>query len=175
LRDATAAAHEEVDQIFSAFDLGDGTEYRHFLLAQAAAFLPIEAALDSAGADTLIDDWRARRRAALLREDLEALGLAAPDPVPPPALHSREEMLGAIYVLEGSRLGGALLSRAVDPKAPMAFLGTKGDSARWRKLLDDLELSLYRNDQIAAAAGAANRVFQCFALAGQRQLECLRL
>ena len=171
LREATAAAHEEVDRIFSAFDLADPADYRRFLLAQAAAFLPVEAALDSAGAGNILPDWSERRRGHLLRNDLDRLALSAPAPLPAPAFASPEALLGGVYVLEGSRLGGALLSREVPTDAPKTFLSAKGDSARWRKLLEDLERLLYRSDRVPSALEAATQVFACFAAAGRRQLE----
>ncbi|MDP8911973.1 MAG: hypothetical protein M3N39_00180 [Pseudomonadota bacterium] len=48
LRAGTAAEHDRVDRLFSRFDLRREEDYRHFLLAQAAAFLPIG---DRSGAD----------------------------------------------------------------------------------------------------------------------------
>ncbi len=54
LRARTAAEHERVDRLFSNFTLGEGGSYRRFLLAQAAAFLPIESALDRGGAADLL-------------------------------------------------------------------------------------------------------------------------
>ena len=48
LRAATADCHKRVDTAFSRFDLATEDGYRRFLLAQAQAFLPIEAALDEA-------------------------------------------------------------------------------------------------------------------------------
>jgi heme oxygenase len=173
LREATAAAHQEVDAIFSAFPLGEAEGYRHFLLAQAAAFLPIEAALDASGAGALIPDWQERRRSQLLRQDVTDLGLALPEPIQPPSFDSREALLGGVYVLEGSRLGGALLSRQLPSGLPSAFMAGPSYSARWRKLLEELERLLYRPDQIGAAVEAANHVFSRFALAGRRQLESL--
>jgi heme oxygenase len=171
LREATAAAHEEVDGIFSRFDLRRREPYRRFLRAQASALLPIETALDEAGAGAILGDWPARRRSEALREDLKALGAEPPAPTAAPAFATPEAVLGGIYVLEGARLGGALLSRALPDKAPQAFLGAAGDSLRWRKLLEDLEKLLYRHDQVAAAVSAAVDVFACFAAAGRRELE----
>ena len=63
LREETQREHEAVDAAWSAFDLSSARGYRDFMSAQARAFLPIEAAVERAGADLLIDDWGARRRA----------------------------------------------------------------------------------------------------------------
>lgn len=41
-----------------ALDLGTSQGYRDFLAAQAAAYLPVEAALEKVDASRLIADWR---------------------------------------------------------------------------------------------------------------------
>jgi heme oxygenase len=115
--------------------------------------------------------WHLRRRGDAILKDLEALGSDLPQPTAPPAFGTPAAVLGGIYVLEGSRLGGALLSRSLPATAPRAFLAAPGDSRRWRKLLEDLERLLYRHDLVSAAVAAAVDVFACFAAAGRRELE----
>lgn len=161
LREATAPDHHRVDQAFSAFDLSEATGYRAFLRAQAHALLPVEAALDAAGAERVVPDWPLRRRAGPLLADLTGMGAASDPPEPFPALASPAGMLGAIYVLEGSRLGGRVLARAVDPGFPRAFL-EGGDPGRWRTLIEILDKTLISDDEIAAAVGAAGSVFARF-------------
>jgi heme oxygenase (biliverdin-IX-beta and delta-forming) len=171
LRAATAAHHERVDRLFSRLNLADPHEYGLFLLAQASAHIPVEEALDAAGADRLVPDWPDRRRAPFLREDLAALGEATPHPITPPPLADNPSMLGAIYVLEGSRLGGALLKKQLPAGAPSRFLSAKAQTGAWRKLLENLETALYREDLIEAAAVAAKSVFQRFEAGGLSYLE----
>ena len=112
LRRAAAAVHKEVDAIFSDVDLSDARGYRAFLLAQAYAHLPVEAALDTADAARVIPDWPERRRAPLLLGDLARLD-AVPERGAAPSFASEAEVAGTAYVLEGSRLGAKLLSRSV--------------------------------------------------------------
>lgn len=171
LRAATAAEHERVDRLFSTADLAAIDGYRRFLVAQAAAFLPIEAALEAAGAAQVLPDWPQRRRSHLLRADLAALGATEPEPVAPPPFANDAAILGGIYVLEGSRLGGAMLKRGVAAEAPAGFLSAPQEPASWRKLLENLDRVLYGPDQIEAAVGAARTVFEGFAVGGLRHLE----
>lgn len=171
LRAATAREHERVDRLFGAYDLSSVGGYRSFLLAQAAAFLPVEAAIAAAGAERLVPDWAERTRSHLLRADLEALGGGDPEPLRPPVLASPAATLGAIYVLEGSRLGGSLLKRGLAAGAPRSFLAAPQRPNSWRKLLELLDESLYAPGSIEAAAGAARQVFECFAAGGRRYLE----
>lgn len=171
LRAATAEQHKRVDRIFSEFDLASREDYRRFLLAQAEAFLPVEQALDEGGIADLVDDWRERRRGALLRADLGALGQPPPQPPATEKYADAPSLLAALYVLEGSRMGGALLIRHLAADLPQTFLNARHSSVRWRKLLDRLEESLYRNDLIESAVDSARAVFERFEAAGLRYRE----
>lgn len=171
LRADTQAEHERVDQLFSRFDLGTADGYAAFLTAQAAAFLPVEAALDEAGASDIVSDWPARRRGALLRDDLRALGRPVPAQGPDDCrLSGSADLLGALYVLEGSRLGGALLKRQVAPDRPRRFLDAPQLPGTWRSLLMLLDKELHRPEELRAAVGAARGVFRRFEAAALAEL-----
>lgn len=171
LRAATAAEHERVDRLFSRFDLARPEDYRAFLLAQARAFLPVEAALDQ-GAEDVIGDWPRRRRADLLKADLAALAAPLPHRLETaPELHGAPRIMGAVYVLEGSRLGGAFLKRSVPPEFPHAFLGAKAGPGSWRKLLEMLDKILYGPERIDAAISSAKEVFMLFEAAASDDQE----
>lgn len=164
LRAATRGAHDRVDALFSGFDLGDAGDYRHFLAAQAAAFLPAEAALAEAGAGRLFPGWSAARRAHLLAADLDELGLAPAEPAfAPPAFTTPAAVAGAAYVLEGSRLGGALLARRIAPGLPRRFLSAALPAGGWRAFLEALELLLPTDVERREAVTSADRMFILFA------------
>lgn len=172
LRAATASEHERVDAAFSRFDLASATGYRGFLTAQAEAFLPVEAALDEAGAATFLPDWPERRRGDLLRADLAHLNVTLPEPFPIPAFISgKASMFGAIYVLEGSRLGGAVLNKTVPGHFPRRFLEARQAAGSWRKLLQALDDFLIRPGDLDAAVTAAKEVFACFERGAKAHLE----
>jgi heme oxygenase len=171
LRAATADDHERVDRLFSRLDFGSDAGYRLFLTAQAAAHLPVERALEAANVAALLPDWFQRRRADLLLADLAELGVDPPAPVPPPALATQASILGAVYVLEGSRLGGAYLKRSLAPHAPRRFLAAAQEAGAWRKLLAKLDESLYERARVEAACESARQVFDRFEKAGRRYLE----
>lgn len=173
LRSGTAEDHRRVDALFSRADLSQRAGYTRFLTAQAAAFLPVEAALDAAGAAAILPDWPGRRRSALLRADLAALGAPVPDAVAVPAFAGEADIWGAVYVLEGSRLGGALLRKALSPGLPSAFLGAPAAPGAWRNLLIRLDESLSGPEGTARATAAAKQVFDLFRQAGERYLERL--
>jgi len=161
LRAATGEAHDRLDALYSAFDLGRPADYATFLLSHAPAFLAVEAALDAAGAETVIDGWAGRRRSGALKADLTALDLRVPAPATFPALDGEAAILGAAYVLEGSRLGGAMLVRTVGHGLPTAFL-TPGNPSDWRAFISRLDERLSSEESLADAASAALSVFTLF-------------
>ena len=170
LRDATADWHARVDALFSHADLTDRDSYGRFLSAQAAAHLPVERALEDGGIGDLLADWSDRRRAALIRADLAALGFPLPSPEATPLLAGVPALLGAAYVLEGSRLGGALLARSVAPGLPASFLSAARPAA-WRDMVATLDARLRTREDIDAAISAACDVFALFERGGRRMLK----
>jgi len=111
LRNATQEAHRQVDTRFSRFDLACPQGYRNLLLAHAAVLPGCEASLDSSGAAALLPDWPLRRRTGALLADLAMLGAAGRPLRQAPRRLSAADVFGMAYVLEGSRMGGAVLAR----------------------------------------------------------------
>jgi len=169
LRSATSVHHQRVDAVFSVAILDDRRSYGAFLLAQAAAHLPVEEALERDGINDIIADWADRRRGDRLAADLLDLGIAQPARVALPAFDGKEALLGALYVLEGSRLGGTILKRSVPPDFPARFLGGV-NSAAWQSLIVALDGHLDTDAKRASAINAAHRVFELFEASGRKYL-----
>ena len=170
LRAETRLDHDAVDTVFSRFDLTSPAGYRQFLRAQGRCVGAVEQALE-ARTSHLVRDWSQRRRAGLLAADLRDMDDAVSDEVVAPDFDSDAAALGGVYVLEGSRLGGALLARRLYEGAPRRFLGTSQGNASWRSFVDLLERNLHREAERAAAIRAARSVFKCFEAAGRKELE----
>lgn len=170
LRDATREAHDRLDRRFSALNLGAIEDYGDFLRAHAAAYLPVERALERSGAAALIDDWHDIKRGDSLQSDLDALGLASPLPESAPNFDERAELLGGLYVLEGSRLGGKILHKAAGNGFPTRFLASRTPAGHWRSFVAMLEEMLDSDHDRAAAGAAAVRTFECFERAAGRVL-----
>jgi heme oxygenase (biliverdin-IX-beta and delta-forming) len=164
LRNGTAAAHDRVDTAFAGFDLADRDSYRRFLSAHAELVWPLEASLPG---ERITPDWEDRKRGALLREDLAFLRSPGEMPATEPATavfdHSWDDaaIAGALYVLEGSRLGGRFLARGLPTGFPRAYLDSNQPPEKWRALLDRLDTILTPAD-LPAALAAAHRVFAAF-------------
>ncbi|MBR0986322.1 biliverdin-producing heme oxygenase [Bradyrhizobium liaoningense] len=171
LRDATAAAHRELDAQLSSFDLTVLAGYRRFLQASAGALLPLEAALVAAGVARIFPDWPERSRSAAIAADLGRLGSAARSTVSVPPL-TPSGMLGTMYVLEGSRLGARFLLKEVAEAADLrmteatSYLGHGAGKRLWQSFLSKLQ-GEEACDEVEAIA-AARVAFAAFERAAER-------
>jgi len=168
LRDATSVQHRDVETLLPASWSTLGRDGYGAYLARVAGFhLPVEASVFAA------QDWSAlglpeaaaRPRAPLLRADLAALGIdaaALPRATALPDVRGLGRALGALYVLEGSTLGGQVLAREVSRGAagvPTAFLHGAGEATgpRWTSFGRFAEQLAAGQPGVAADALAAAR------------------
>ncbi|PDS75473.1 biliverdin-producing heme oxygenase [Rhizobium sp. L43] len=170
LRAQTADCHAAVDTLFGSFNLSRREDYKAFLRAHARVVPSVEHALEQAGIAQLLPDWPERRRAHLLAADIRALDDRLPALLPQPALRCKAAIWGAAYVLEGSKLGGALLNKAVADHLPSSYLSLQGPRGAMRLFIDRLDAS---NVDDLAAVSAARDVFDLFLKAGQLELEAV--
>ena len=168
LRAGTRSEHDRVDALFGRLDLSSATDYGLFLRAMAAAYLPVEKALEEASIGLLVRDWRVRKRGDLLGRDLAELGLTEIQLLAAPCFGDVPAILGGIYVLEGSRLGGAFLKRSLPVAAPARFLGAPAEPGSWKRLLETIDANLTEAGDILRACEAARSVFRTFEIAGRR-------
>ena len=170
LKAATQAAHDRVDAAFD-HDLANPITYVAFLNAQASAYLPVEDALTDAGAARLIANWDEARRAPLLAADLATLDCAPPRLIPPPDYRGEAAVVGGLYVLEGSRMGAAVLRRRVLPGLPTAFLSARAEPGHWSGFVASLDQLLYSPQRLDAAIEAASATFACFEQAANQVVQ----
>jgi heme oxygenase len=166
LRERTREDHVRVDAAFSRFNLDDPLQYPHFLCAHARILPSMELALDPT---RLLTGWCGRTDALLL--DLHSLGHEAPSPVHFPVPRNAASRWGALYVIEGSRLGGKVLSSRLPPGTPKAYLCSEHPQGSWRfllQMLDDLAME-GGSDWQADAIQAAKAAFDMFTLAADAQ------
>jgi heme oxygenase len=168
LRGATAREHAALDALVTPPHLETPSGYRAFLQASARALVPLELSLEAAGVSGWLPDWPSRARRHALQRDLLDLGIVDPiRPVldVPPA---RDFSVGVLYVLEGSRLGGRVLSRqvrAADAQAPVAYLTHGLEQNLWRSFLIWLDSSAKVDFRTDAVEAGARYGFRCFSQA----------
>ena len=75
----------------------------------------------------------------MLVSDLAALNVGMPDPLPFDLPSQEAATWGALYVAEGSRLGGQVLARGIAAGLPHAYLSARHAPGAWRALLASLD------------------------------------
>ena len=173
LKQATAEAHRDLDGRLGALGLGRLQDYRQFLEISAAALLPLEAALEAAGVAAIFTDWPWRSRRAAIAADLARVGGSLRRLEDQPALN-RNAVFGALYVLEGSRLGAKYLLRTVtlstDPAISLAtaYLGHGAGQHFWQGFVHALEHAPFTPDDEAEIIAGAHLAFSMFARSAER-------
>lgn len=160
LRQETRAAHDRIDEAFGRYDLSKREDYVRFLHAHALALPAAEAAL---AAEPGLPLWRERR--SLLIADLTALDRSPPPPLDFTLPAQTGAAWGALYVIEGSRLGGVMLSRNVPPTWPARYLGARHLPGEWRLLLAAVDATATDERWIMGALAGANATFDLYARA----------
>lgn len=165
LRAATAPSHDMVDAAFGGHDLTAVDDYARFLLAHARA-LPAAEHWFAAVRD--LPPWR--ERTSLLTADLADLHHAMPSPLAFTLSDQPGAAWGALYVTEGSRLGGIMLARSVGTGLPARYLSAKHESGEWRALLAaiDGEGTSRGDDWVNAAIAGAEVCFTLYRRAAAR-------
>jgi heme oxygenase len=184
LRLATKPAHERLhtNAAFAALLRGDLTllAYQRLLTCLLGLHEPIEDSLGRFPASPLLE-WRSAgagvSRTAALRSDLAALGVdqleieAAPRAhalLPP--LDDAAAALGCAWVVEGSALGGRIMSSRVDAMLSLGqgqgggsfFSCDPGQRERWRGCCDAVEICGAEPDGLTAMIRAAMITFAVF-------------
>lgn len=123
LREETRSEHHAIEGIMPFARPGfDRAGYQALLERFYAFYQPLEEKfLDSADLRERGFDYSARVKTPLLEQDIRNLGgepaRVAPAPASAlPAFSSSDELLGALYVVEGSTLGGQVLSKNLSEK-----------------------------------------------------------
>jgi heme oxygenase len=136
-------SHRRVDAIYADFALDSLGDYRAFLTAHARALGGLEAA---------------------------ALDLPLPEPLPLEDSIADGFHWGLRYTLEGSRLGGAMLSRQVAPGLPKAYLSAAHGKGEWIAFQRALDSAAAEGGEgwLGDAVQGAQAAFALFAQAGQQ-------
>jgi heme oxygenase len=106
-------------------------------------------------------------RTPLLAADLATLGLAMPDRLSLAKGDADAAAWGALYVVEGSRLGGAMLARQVPAGWPSAYLSAVHPPGGWRAIRAAIDHAAAGKDDrwIKALVTGARETFALYARA----------
>ncbi len=167
IREATQTSHSRLDVALAKLDLAIPLYYEGFLRSQAEALFPIETALEAGGIENLIPDWTQRIRTPALERDLATLNITC-NPLRAPEFGSAAEMLGAVYVLEASRMGArVMLARLAehpdsDAMNATAYLRHGFGKRFWPSFLTLLETHPAAQNNTAGVVHGAEIAFAMF-------------
>jgi heme oxygenase (biliverdin-IX-beta and delta-forming) len=167
LRAATRDHHARIDRLVDLRRMRDRRHYADVLQVFDAFLAAWEPAL-AAALPARWHDWlRARSRRRFLAQDLRALGIGpATFAASVPPLPTEAAAWGSLYVLEGSALGGQVITRSLaeaglHPHNGTAYFHGWGEAtpAMWREFRAVLEAQLAGAGAVDDACEAARRTF----------------
>lgn len=167
LRAATAPLHDRLDREVAVACLGDPPDAARLLTMHHAALCALVPALEQAGAARLLPGWEGRSRLAALEADLAELGVTVPLlRLAEPRLPADPATWGALYALEGSRLGNRVVLRRLQEgrglpggRAARFLSHRPAAAAEWPRVLERLESLGCGEAGFAAVAAGAEAVF----------------
>ena len=169
LRRATDAAHQRMHKLEPFEAIANGTlqaeRYPDLLQALLQFHSIVGEAAEKYGWSELTS---APARTELLRRDLWCLGASVLPSLAEWQPRSPHQVLGAVYAAEGSMLGGRVICGQLDYLFGDAqvgrrfFIGTKGDGARWHKVLASLAKHCAGTGALDQAIVGALFAFQLF-------------
>lgn len=173
LRDSTAQLHQKLDAAFEKAGFLNAEHYRSFLTVHAMVVLPAEKWLEDFDLKDLPPDWPERSSSSRIIADLGNLGVAVPTAPELELRRTPAAASGVLYVLEGSRLGGALIGRKLTSgdrsnDRPMRFLSEpRGD---WQPFVAWLNGRSWSGGEAAIAVESASYIFSLYSSALQQVL-----
>jgi heme oxygenase (biliverdin-IX-beta and delta-forming) len=185
LRENTKTLHQELERTLIPVIKHTSTteQYVHLLQLFYGYYYPLEQHIAAHIGTDMPGSFEQRRKAAWLLQDIAAVTGATPDPANIPTSNDIPEItdtaqaLGAMYVLEGSTLGGQVISSILqrnlaNPSLPLAFFAGYGDNTRamWDSFVHYLDG--YRGNEtqrlrLLNAAADTFRLFKKWAQANQ--------
>lgn len=175
LKSGTREHHARLDGMITGFDLSSFARYAAFLSLHARVLLPVERWLEQHDVEAELPDWRERRRATALLDDLATLGMRIPDETGGaciPVETTPASRAGVLYVIEGSRLGGAVLARRVSEGGtalPTSFLRHGAEPSLWPSFVQWLNERNFDAHDAGIAVRSARTVFEIYRRAIERE------
>ena len=133
------------------------------LLSHAAVVPAAEHFVYASGHLAGLPEVGARSRSRALRDDLAALGLERPASIDASFLNSRGGVAGLMYVLEGSRLGAAVIRRRLAQSGaafPTSFLSHGEGTGHWPSFLRWLDSTQWSGRELVDMRDNAIGLFE---------------
>jgi heme oxygenase len=172
IREATKPAHQELEKkvVKKLKAIRNNADYADLLSYFYAYFNNLEKVIAPFITAELLPDYSERRNSSYLKNDIEALGGNTGNlPVATvPDIHSTLQALGALYVMEGSIMGGGIivqmLGKAGITKGVSFFSGYgPATGQKWGTFVAILDKQADNEEEEAVMIKTANETFTHFA------------
>jgi heme oxygenase len=174
LKESTRTNHQILEKTLVAKmkAIRSEKEYAELLTLFYGYFGGLESQIDDVLNKGLLPDNAQRRKTQALANDLKYLGFEAPTKATGndlPALNTHLQALGALYVIEGSTLGGKIISKMMQQQLgldeqSLSFFSGYGDKTE--QMWDTFKTALNKDNllpvQQAELMAAANETFLKF-------------
>lgn len=171
IKEATKVAHQQLEKtvVQRLKEIRSAADYASFLKVFYAYFRAVEQAIAPFVTPEVLPDYPQRRNASYLRRDIEALG-GGVDELPEavaPAISNPAEAMGALYVLEGSIMGGPYIVqmlRKYGMETGFSFFSGYGEEtgSMWAAFTTALNATAQTDEAREAAIRKASETFSRF-------------
>jgi heme oxygenase len=171
IKEATKTAHQELEKkvVLKLKAIRSNADYADVLKCFYTYFNAVEKAIAPYLTSELIPDLAERRNSSYLKQDIEELGAdvhSLPE-VRVPEINNAVEALGAMYVMEGSIMGGPIIVQMLAKYGitkGISFFSGYGEAtgAMWGKFVAVMNVAAKTAEDEARAIEAANETFLRF-------------
>jgi heme oxygenase len=171
LREQTRVEHERVEATVAMRELFDDTMNVSSYAQLLRGYFHLHMAWENRHASWLCklasEGWKYESRLPALEYDLDSLEGVSETPVHQRAPEDAKQAWGALYVIEGSLLGGQVIARQLAKRLPahqhrFFNLGSHRPSHAWKDFQSLLDAALAEPEQLRAALLQARETFALF-------------
>lgn len=171
IKEATKTAHQELEKkvVLKLKAIRSNLDYADLLKHFYAYFNAIEKAVAPYITTAVLPDFADRRDSSYIKNDIEELGSDVNNlpPVQIPTITNTVQALGALYVLEGSIMGGPYIVQMLNKfgiDKGVSFFSGYGEATgqKWGVFTSVLNNTAQTDEQQAEAIRAADETFANF-------------
>lgn len=171
IKDATKEAHQQLEKkvVLKMKAIRSNADYADVLKRFYAYFSEVEKAIKPFITSEILPDYAERRNSSYLKADIEELGSSVeelPEAVAP-KINNVVEALGALYVMEGSIMGGPIIVQMLAKYGVdkgVSFFSGYGESTgqMWGKFVGVMNAQAETEEQQEQSIRVADETFSRF-------------
>lgn len=171
IKEATKAAHLNLEKkvVRKLKAIRSNADYADVLKYFYSYFSQVEQAIAPFITEQLLPDYKERRNSSYIKKDIEELGgqVSETPVIGLPVIETQLQALGALYVMEGSIMGGQIIVKMLEKDGitkGISFFSGYGEATgqKWGVFTAVMNQAASTPEQEAIAIQAANETFDCF-------------